>query len=155
SQTTDLAAGLSYHYVSLGTGDLHRSANLLTLGFAAPLSETIFLGGGVKYLIESGAITSNSLTIDSSLMVRLRENLLVSLNGQTLVDVNNRDLSRYYGLGLAYTTGALTAAFDGLADFNGPSVRFAYHGGLEFILGGAFPLRAGYSYDNIISTQYV
>ena len=155
SQTTDLAAGLSYHFASLGSGDLQRSANLLTLGFAAPLSESFFLGGGVKYLIESGAIAANSVTVDASLLVRLSESLLVSLNGQNLIDVGNPDLRRYYALGLAYATGSLTAAFDTRADFNGPSVRFAYHGGLEYVVGGAFPLRAGYSYDNILSTQYV
>jgi len=155
SQTTDLAAGLSYHFASLGSGDLQRSANLLTLAFAAPVSESFYVGGGVKYLIESGAISSNAVTIDAGLLVRLSESLFVSLNGQNLIDVGNPDLKRYYALGLAYATGSVTAAFDARSDFTGPSVRFAYHGGLEYVVGGAFPLRVGYSKDNIISAQYV
>ncbi len=155
SQTTDWAAGLSYHFASLGSGDQQRSVNLATLAFAAPVSENFFLGGGVKYLIESGAVSANAITIDAGLLVRLSEGLLVSINGQNLIDVGKRDLSRYYGLGLAYVAGPVTAAADVRADFTGSSPRFAYHGGLEYILGGAFPLRAGYSRDNILSTQYV
>ncbi len=155
SQTTDLAAGLSYHFASLGVGELQRSVNLLTLAFAAPVSENFFLGGGVKYLIESGSVSANAITIDAGLLVRLSEGLLVSINGQNLVDVGKPDLKRYYGLGLAYVAGPMTAAADLRADFTGSSARFAYHGGLEYILGGAFPLRAGYSRDNILSTQYV
>jgi hypothetical protein len=155
SQTTDLAAGLSYHFVSLGRGDQQRSVNFATLAFAAPVSESFFIGGGVKYLIESGAVSANAVTVDAGILVRLSEGLLVSVNAQNLVDVAKKDLSRYYALGLAYVTGPLTAAADLRADFTGPSARFAYHGGLEYILGGSIPLRAGYSRDNIISTEYV
>jgi hypothetical protein len=155
SQTTDVAAGVSYHFASLGRGDQQRSANLSTLAFAAGVSENIFVGAGVKYLLESGAVSANAITVDVGLLVRLSEGLLVSISGQNLIDIRNKDLSRYYALGLAYVAGPVTAAVDARADFTGPSTRFAYHAGLEYVLGGAFPLRAGYSHDNIISTEYV
>lgn len=155
SQTTDFAAGLSYHFVSLGQEDQHRSANLLTLAFAAPVSESFFIGGGVKYLIESGVLSTNAVTVDAGFLVRLSDAVLVSINAQNLVDIRKQDLGRYYAVGLAYAAGLVTVAADLRADFNGPSARFAYHGGIEYVLGGAFPLRAGYSHDNIFSAQYV
>ncbi len=155
SQTTDLAAGVSYHFVSLGRGDQQRSVNLAALAFAAGISENVFIGGGVKYLLESGAVSANAVTVDVGLLVRLSDSLLASITGQNLVDISNKDLSRYYALGLAYLTGPVTAAVDARADFTGPSTRFAYHVGLEYLLSGAFPLRAGYMRDNIIGTQYI
>jgi hypothetical protein len=155
SQTTDLAAGASYHFVSLGRGDQQRSVNLVALAFAAGISENVFIGGGVKYLMESGAVSANAVTVDAGLLVRLSEGLIATITGQNLVDISNKDLSRYYALGLAYVTGAITVAADARADFTGPSTRFAYHTGLEYILSGAFPLRAGYMHDNIIGTEYI
>jgi hypothetical protein len=155
SQTSDFAAGVSYHFASLGRGDQQRSVNLGTLGFAVPVSENVFIGGGVKYLLESGAVSANAVTIDVGLLVRLSAGLFVSLNGQNLIDIHNQDLSRYYALGLAYVTGQITVAADARADFTGPSPRFAYLAGLEYVVSGAFPVRAGYSRDNIIDAQYV
>ena len=155
SQTTDLAAGVSYHFVSLGRADQQRSVNLATLAFAAGISENVFIGGAVKYLVESGAVSANAVTVDAGLLVRLSEGLIATITGQNLVDIHNQDLSRYYALGLAYATGAITVAVDGRADFTGPSTRFAYHTGLEYIVSGAFPVRAGYAHDNIIGTDYI
>jgi hypothetical protein len=149
SQTSDLAAGLSYNFVSLGRGDQQRSANLTTLAFATAVTEHVFIGGAVKYLLESGAVSANALTMDVGLLVRLSDGLLASFTGQNLIDISKKDL------GLAYVTGPFTVAADARADFTGPSTRFAYHGGVEYVLGGTVPLRAGYSRDNIIGTNYV
>jgi hypothetical protein len=155
SQTTDVAAGATYHFVSLGRGDQQRSVNLAALALAAGLSDNVYFGFGLKYIVESGAISSNAVTIDLGLLVRLSDSILASVTGMNLVDVANRDLPRHFGLGLAYVAGPLTVAADARADFNGPSVRFAYHGGIEYVVGGSIPVRAGYERDNIIGADYV
>jgi len=155
TQTSDLAAGLSYNFASLGRGDQQRSVNLTTLALATAVTENVFIGVGVKYLLESGAVSANAVTMDVGLLVRLSDSLIASFTGQNLIDIRKRDLSRYYALGLAYVAGPLTVAADARADFTGPSTLFAYHGGVEYVLGAAFPLRAGYAHDNIIGTDYV
>jgi len=155
SQTSDLAAGISYHFASLGRGDQQRSVNLTTLGAATAVTENIFIGLAVKYLLESGAVSANALTMDVGLLVRLSDSLIASFTGQNLIDIRKMDLSRYYALGLAYVAGPFTVAVDARADFTGPSSRFAYHGGVEYVLGGAFPLRAGYAHDNILQTDFI
>jgi len=154
SQTTQVAAGLSYHFVSLGRGEDRRSAHLTSLGVAIPLSDNLYAGATVRYLLI--ADTANAITMDAGLLLRLSDALRVSASGHNLIDIRHPEMSRYFAVGLAYSAGALTATADVRVDFSSkPSTQAAYSGGLEYVVAGAFPLRAGYSYDNIAGTQFV
>jgi hypothetical protein len=145
---------MSYHFVSLGRGEERRSAHLTSLGVAVPLSDNLYAGATVRYLLIAG--TANAITMDAGLLLRLSDALRVSASGHNLIDVRHPEVSRYFAVGLAYSAGALTATADVRVDFSSkPSTQGAYSGGLEYVVAGAFPLRAGYSYDNIAGTQFV
>ncbi len=154
SQTSQLAAGLSYHFVSLGRGEDQRTAQVTSLGLAAPLSETVYVGVAGRHLLISG--TANAITLDAGLLVRVSDALKVAVSGHNLIDIRHPEMSRYYAVGLVYGVGALTAAADLRVDFAAvPSTQVAYGAGLEYVVSGAFPLRAGYSHDNITGNEFL
>src|SRR5262249_18200804 len=154
SQTTQIAAGVSYHFVSLGRGEERRSAHLTSLGIALPLSENLFAGVTARYLLIGG--TANAITLDVGLLLRLSSSLRLGVSGHNLIDIHHPEMSRYFAIALAYSSGALTVTADCRLYFSSnPPTEAAYSGGLEYVVSGAFPLRAGYSYDNIAGTQFV
>ncbi len=154
SQTSQVAAGLSYHFVSLGRGDDQRTAQVTSLGLAAPFSDIVYVGVAGRHLLISGA--ANAITLDAGLLVRLSDALKVAVSGHNLIDIRHPEMSRYYALGLVYSAGAFTAAADLRADFSAvPSTQVAYGAGLEYVLSGAVPFRAGYSHDNITGNEFL
>jgi opacity protein-like surface antigen len=157
SQTTpNLAAGVGYHYVNLGRFDRNRTANLTTLAFSAPLSENLYFGLGGKYLLMSGARTANAITVDAGLLLRITDSLLASVSGHNLIDIRNPDLTRYWAGSLGYVSGPITVVVDLRADFETrPDTKLAVGAGLEYIAASSFPLRLGYSHDNIANTDFI
>lgn len=154
SQTNQLAGGVGYDFISLGRGDDRHTAHLTSLGLAAPVSENLHFGLTAKHLLVSGA--ANAITLDTGLLLRLSDSLNLAVSGHNLIDTQHPELRRYFGAGAAYVFGPLTAVVDVRADFAAaPSTQVAYRAGLEYLVGGAIPLRAGYSHDNIAGAQYV
>lgn len=156
SATSEVAGGVTYHFLSLGRGEERSTAHLTTLALALPLSQRIHLGASGRYLRMSGAGEANAVTPDAGLLVRVTESLALSVSGHNLVDTYNPELPRHYVLSAAFVGGLFCAAFDLRADPRpeGPP-RLAWAGGLEYIVGEAFPLRAGYQYDSLRGTHFV
>ncbi len=153
--TNELAAGLAYHLVTLGREEQRRTAHVNTLALDLPLTENIHIGASGRYLIETGAVERNGITMDAGLLVRITPSLAVGFSGHNLIDIPNSDLARYYAGSLAWLGGLFSAALDVRADFGiAESVQLAYSAGLEYILG-QFPVRAGFSLDTITQTQHL
>lgn len=155
--TQEVSAGIAYHLVSLGRGDNRRIAHFNTVATAYAASESIHLGVSARHLLMTGAREANAITMDAGVLVRITEGLSIGFSGHNLIDTANPELTRYYALAAAWTIGGLTAAFDLRADFGIAEVpvQLAYSGGLEYILGDSFPVRAGYSYDTVMGTQHL
>ncbi len=152
SQTSQVAGGLSYHYASLGRGDERRGAHLTSLGLATPFTDKLFAGVAGRYLLIASA--ANAITLDAGLLLRVSDAFSVAVSGHNLIDIRHPEMERYFAFATAYSAGALTLAADLRAKFS-PTTQLAYSGGLEYVAGGAFPLRVGYSYDNISGNQFV
>ena len=154
SQTNALAAGVAYHLVTLGTGETQRLTHHNTLALSFPLSDVLMIGTSGKYLLQSGAQSSNAVTMDAGVIVRLL-GLVVGFSGHNLIDIANPDATRYFALAASYSNGLdLNVAADVRSDL-GPRAAetFVLNTGLEYAVGGVFPLRAGYSLDRRLGRQ--
>jgi hypothetical protein len=156
SATSELAAGLSYHLVTLGRDETRRTAHINTLALDLPLSENLHIGVSGRHLLETGAVEANGITMDAGILVRFTEALVVGFSGHNLIDISNPDLTRYYALSVGWLGGLFSAGIDVRADFGiAETVALAYSAGLEYIIAGQVPVRGGYSLDTISHTQHV
>jgi hypothetical protein len=148
ANTSALAAGLDYHLVSLGRGIQRSTAHLGTLAFATPLAQGLYLGASTRYLSMSGARQASATTVDAGVILRLGESLSVGVSGHNLIETDTIEMSRYYSAHAGYVAGELALAVDARGDFiTGGASTFTYNAGLEYLLGQAFPVRVGYTYD--------
>jgi hypothetical protein len=155
SLSSDIAAGVAYDFVTYGALD-RRWAHLTTFALAMPLSQMVHLGASVRHQIITGATNTNSITAAAGLVVRPVTFLTIGLSAHNLLPNYNRDLPRYFAGSVSMLLfGQLTPCFDVRADFNTGAPRFAWHGGVEWLLAMSYPLRAGYERDDITGHQYV
>ncbi|MBM4379233.1 MAG: hypothetical protein FJ086_08025 [Deltaproteobacteria bacterium] len=154
SQTNVLAAGVAYHLVTLGSGEQQRLTHHNTLALSFPLSDVLMIGTSGKYLLTSGAISSNAVTLDVGVLVRLL-GLVVGVSGHNLVDISNPDATRYYALSLGYGGGGpLNLALDLRSDLGPRAVEtLTVNAGVEYVLGQLVPVRVGYSNDRRLGRQ--
>lgn len=155
SLSSDIAAGVAYDFVTYGGLD-RRWAHLTTFALAMPLSQMVHLGASVRHQIITGATNTNSITASAGLVVRPTTFLTLGVSGHNLLPNYNRDLPRYFAGSVSMLLfGQLTPCFDVRADFNAATPRFAWSGGVEWMLSMSYPLRAGYERDDITGHQYV
>ncbi|MBI3181752.1 MAG: hypothetical protein HYZ28_06380 [Myxococcales bacterium] len=148
SVTSELAAGVSYYLVSAGRADARSLSHLSTLALSMPLSSSVLIGASTRHVLVSGAYETNGVTMDAGVLVRALDALVLGFSGHNLIDLGNPMLERYYALSLAFLGGLFTAAADLKGDVAPEGgLRLAYSGGVEYVAGGGFPVRAGYTYD--------
>lgn len=153
--TNPVAAGISYQFVTFG-GLQRRWAHITTMALSYALGDWIFLGVSGRHHIIVGATNTNSITMNAGLLIRPVQFLSIGISGHNLIYNFNPDITRYFAVSAsALLFNQLTPAFDLRADFNGPTPRFAYHGGLEWLIAMTVPIRAGYQYDGIQNHHYV
>ncbi|WNG39510.1 hypothetical protein F0U61_41955 [Archangium violaceum] len=156
SSTSMLAAGVTYQLISLGKGTQRATAHLNTLALAVPLANSLMIGVSTRYLLMRGARQANALTADAGLLVRPSDAFSIGVSAHNLIGTNNPELTRYYSAHAGVFAGLLTVAADVRADFETNNrTTFTYSGGLEYVLGQNFPLRAGYTWDGFTrSSQF-
>lgn len=154
SATSEIAAGVSYDYVSLGRGEERRTVHLNTLALAVPLGGSFFLGASGRHVLMPGR--ANAVTMDAGLLIRPVPSLAIAASGHNLIDIHNPDVTRYFQLGSAFLGNLFTAAFDVRADFQDEEApQLSYGAGLEYVTGNAFPVRGGYSYSAVTRTHFL
>lgn len=152
--TSALAAGISYQFCTFG-GEERRWAHTTSLALAYALAEFLHLGVTARYNVLVGASNTNSVTMNAGLVVKPASFLSVGFSGHNLIPVYNSDLPRYFVFSVSgLFLEQLTPAFDLWMDFNQPTARFDFRGGLEWLAAQSFPLRLGYQYDGITNKQY-
>jgi hypothetical protein len=157
SITNEIAAGVTYQMVSLGNNESRRLAYLTTAASAYPLSESFHVGISTRHQVITGEDNTNSITMSAGIIFRPWEALCLSVSGHNLIGVWSEDVPRYFTFGISSLLGGqFTPTVELRADFNQPqNARIAFSGGLEWLAGDSFPLRVGYSYDQISATQHV
>src|SRR5260370_12740907 len=157
SRTSELAAGVSYHFISIGRGPAQRYAHFTTVALAAGASDTIHFGLSGHYVVESGAQSRNGITLDAGMAVRLSDAITLAVSAHNVIDLHNKDLPRYYAAGVGYTKGLLTLAVDLRADFIStlPKSELTPGSDIDTMPGASVPLRAGYTYDSLTNSHFV
>jgi hypothetical protein len=153
--TNVLAGGISYHFVTFG-GLERRWAHVTTVALSYSLAEWIHLGVAARHHVIVGASNTNSITMNAGLLVKPAPWLSLGVSGHNLINNFNKDITRFFvASASALILGQLTPCFDLRADFNQASPRFAYQGGLEWLIAMTVPVRLGYQYDGIMNHQYL
>ncbi|MGA9521304.1 MAG: hypothetical protein WBV82_07560 [Myxococcaceae bacterium] len=150
--TSPVAAGLTYRLVSLGTGATQRTAHINTAGFSIPFGQAFHIGVSTRHILMTGAQTANAITGDAGMLLNLG-GFVLSVAGHNLIDIQNPEFQRYFSASTGFVTQSFSVAADVRADFNEPDARFSWGAGGEWIIGGAVPVRAGYSRDGITQAQ--
>ncbi len=170
STTNRLAGGVSVTGGFMDPSGLDRSWVDIRLALSFPITQSIFIGVGGRYLKlteqgfgpfgdskVSGGLkdpsggrfsTVNLPTFDAGFTLKLGDLVHIGLSGQNLTFPDNGYLPTMAGGGIAVANEDFTIEADGVADFNsydGPRAR-AMIGG-EYLLVNHVPLRLGYRYD--------
>jgi hypothetical protein len=154
SVTSAMAAGLSYRLVTVGKDADQRTAHINTAAFSIPFGQVLYAGVSTRHILMTGSRTANALTGDAGLLLNLG-GFVLSVTGHNLIDINNEDFRRYFSASTGWVTQTFSVAADVRADFNEPVPRYSWGAGGEYVIGGAFPIRAGYSQDGITRAQRV
>jgi len=156
SQTSNVAAGITYHFVTFGDGE-RRWAHLTGFALAMPLAEFLHIGLSAQSEIITGASETNSITMTGGIVVRPIQFLTLGFSAHNFIPVYNKDVTLYFvGSAGMMLASQLTAAFDVRIDPSAPNgVGLTYCGGLEWLAAQAFPLRGGFEYDDVRKTKYV
>jgi hypothetical protein len=153
--TGPVAMGLSYHFATFG-GLERRWGHITTVALSYSIADWIHLGVSGRHHVLIGASQTNSITMNAGLVIRPLPFVSIGVSGHNLINNFNADITRYFvASASAMLFEQLSPCFDLRADFNGPTPRFAYHGGLEWLIGASVPVRVGYQYDGIMNHHYV
>lgn len=153
--TNPLAAGVAYTFATFG-GSERTWAHVTTLALSYSFGDLIHIGLAGRHHALLGGSNTNSITMNAGVVVRPAEWLSIGLSGHNLIPVYNANVSRYFVASISSQLfGQLSPCFDLRADFNQPTPRFAFEGGLEWLIAQLIPVRAGYQYDAIGGHQYV
>jgi hypothetical protein len=151
------STGIAYRYLSTGNGGGYQGW-MTDLAVGVPVLGLFFLGTRVSYL----SYTANGrdlkrFTGDVGFLVPLGP-LTIGAVGTNLINVDSPEAPRGFAGGLAFgddRTFRLAAdlRYDFVAGAPEP-VRSLSLGG-EYFLGGAFPLRAGWEWDDLRGNRYL
>lgn len=169
SMTSRLAAGASLRTL-LGNGEAGKNSGWdgrVGLGF--PIIEQLLVGISMRYanmkVADHRAVPERDpmgmepdqqfrlkgFTMDAAFTLRPIPGLSIAGLAYNIVDKKSLLAPLMVGGSAGFSTGSLTLGGDVLVDlnthkqFDGPKLLVG--GGLEFLAGGAVPLRAGYQYD--------
>lgn len=155
SQTSELAAGISYQLVSFGGDEARRTAHLTTTAMALAISSWLHVGMSARHQVITGASETNSVTMSAGVIFRPWEYLSVGVSGHNLIGVANVDVPRYMVVSVSSMISLLTPMVEFKMDFAQPEPRYAFSAGVEWIAGEVLPLRVGYSYDGIVEDHFL
>ncbi len=168
-----IAGGLTANWTFQDADGIDRKYFDLRFAMSAPLSDLFYLGATLHYLALSqdgypgdglppslasaGLADSNivsDITFDAGLMVKLSDELRLGALGTGLTDAGHGMLPLTFGGGLGFVSDTVSLEADTTADFTTYSdTVMRVTAGAEVLLGGSFPLRGGYRYDEGTETQ--
>jgi hypothetical protein len=150
--TSPLAAGLAWAKVLEGPYE----GSVFDLAFAGAASRGLYLGASVKYLTLDGPRKAKAATVDAGLLWEVSEWVSVGATGYNLVPIGNEALApRMAGAGITLGNDRFVQVTgEWMADLDAAETLNRYSVGAEFLLAGAFPLRAGWVKDELLDTSW-
>lgn len=160
SATSPVAAGLSLRGFLSGSHGGYDGIDG-RLAFAFPFSDVISIGLtgryvniGTELLNDAGTYSDKKVvegfSLDSSVQIHAGDMFHISVGAYNFVDQDSPLMPVMAGISAALmATENLAFGIDSLMDFTSfGSPKPTLGGAVEFLAGQAFPLRAGYTYDN-------
>ena len=155
SQTSSVAAGLSYHLVSAGRGSERRTAHVNTVSTAMPLLPFLVLGGSTRHVLMSGARNANAITADAGLLLKFGESFRMGASGHNLIDIYNPDFPLFWTGSASFSTQVFSLTSDVRMEPGRAGSEYSLAAGAEAVLIPWLPLRAGWSTDFATRVQSV
>ena len=160
-----LAAGISYglHFTDDGA-EREEAGHDVRLGFAHPaIQDTLNLGATLRYLSLEQTVNGQTdpfpegFTMDLGVLISASSEFHIGLTAHNLIDLENPNVPRRAGGGIAYTGPSITIDVDALVDFSGylESPQPVIAGGLELLVANSVPLRGGFTYDGAVDQKWV
>lgn len=155
SQTSDVAAGVGYHFIATGGPGARTFGHLSTLSLAVPIADAIVVGVSGNYLYQSGASPANAGTMNAGLMVRPAGGLVIGIGAHNIIDTRNPELDRYYSGSLAWLSPAFTIALDVRSTLRSDNGKPQLNLGGEYFISQLVFVRAGYAHDFLLNYNSV
>jgi hypothetical protein len=160
-----LPVGLSYGFqFTDGEPEVSEKGHDVRLAFAHPaIPDRFNVGVSLRYLAIERDKTGEEypdlqgFTLNIGALISLSSLAHIGLVGENLIEIDNPDLPRRAGAAIAYTGGPLVFDLDVLMDFDShkDGAKAVIATGLELLLSGAVPLRAGYIKDLARDTAWL
>lgn len=151
--TAPVAGAFSYVYADEGL----YTGNLWEVAFAGPILQGLHFGLGGKYYSLEGPDPVGAVTLDAGFFWEVAPYLTLGAAGFNLVPIANdavAPMGTAVGLGLGSDRGfQLTADWRVDLDRGGKSLS-RYAVGAELLLGQLVPLRAGWTKDEVLGTEW-
>lgn len=147
--------GLAFRYLSVGEGADETKGNTKDFALGFPLSQGILIGTHVTHLsYTSNGREFSQFTGDLGLVLLLAP-LSLSFVGFNLIQVDSPELARGLATGVSLTD-ELSYRLTGEVrwEWTGAAPVQSYTVGAEYLLGEAFPIRAGYEWDKVRQAEY-
>lgn len=154
SMSAPVTAGVSFLRAQEGL----YTGNIIHGVLAGPVREKFFLGVAGKWLSVDGPRSSSAATADAGILWQVSDLFSVGAAGYNLVPIAN-DVIAPMGAGAGLALGndrSLQVTGDWRADFDrAGKTTNRYSAGAEVLLGRLVPIRAGWTQDETLDTQWV
>jgi hypothetical protein len=157
SQSSPLAAGYSFHYLSqeVGTGSVSGYQQVLAL--ALPVADYMTVGVSSHWIIE-GDLNINAASLDAGAAFKIGTVATLGFAGHNLINTNHPvQLGRYFDLSTGLHFGPVQLAIDTLSNFGPHQFHPKLLFGTDVALGKGFSIRAGfdwYTRTNVAAPSY-
>lgn len=157
SKTSAIAAGAAYSRIRGEGLEGDARGSMVNLGIAVPFGGFGALGFGGKYLSFESPDSTNAITADVGLLVRLAGRLTAGAVAYNVIDIASTEAPFGLGLGLAYGDDvSFRLAADVVLDLSREDTTpTTLHAGGEYFVAGGLPLRLGFRRDTESSTNHV
>ena len=160
SQAGPIAGGISYTYIDRVTGDGSKVelGHQVDLALATKITENSAFGVTARYLKTDeekaeGESDYQLFTVDAGYQWRMTSGLSLGATAYNLTNTKYSTAPISWGAGVSY--GADTFGINADVRYNAQVGKARYLMGLVYLLSGAFPLRAGGSYDLLDESIFV
>lgn len=171
-----IAGGVAANWSSQDPDGVDRDSFDFRFALAAPLSDRFFLGGSMRYLslAENGypgtdglapSVASQGLgdgdivadlTFDAGVTLKVTPELAISAVGTNLTNPGHGFLPLTFGGGAGFGADEFTLEFDAVGDFTTyDETKLRLMAGGEILLADAFPVRAGYRFDEGLESHSI
>lgn len=152
TKTSAVGAGFAYSYVPVSESDDDHETRLALSMAVVPGILNLGVMGRYAWLGEADV---SGLSLDAGTTVNLGRWFALGMVAHNLMPNEDLGALRHYGFGAAFV-GPMIAAFDLVVD---PALSGAdamsYHGGLEFLMSAAYPVRLGYEARGLDGSHYL